>query len=93
MRDTYIFKVNGGVSPSFAVLCCGVDACAGDVLDLSDVELDNDRLGIDAEDCAVGQNVSVQESAPGEQYALAGTVCGEAEDAGIYDHCSGRASC
>lgn len=91
MRGTYICKVNGGVSPSFAVLCCGVDTCAGDVLDLSAVKLDNDGLGIDAEDCALGQNVAVQEIGPGKQYALAGAVCGEVEDAGIHDHRGRRA--
>lgn len=70
-----------------------MDSRCGGVFKLSAVELDNGDLGIDTEDRAVSRNVAVQESGPGEKYALASTVCGEGKDAGIHNGRGRRAVC
>lgn len=70
-----------------------MDARASGIFYLSAVEFDNNGFVVNAEDGAVGQDVAVQDTGPGEKNTLLGAVLGESKDAGIHDGRGGRTVC
>lgn len=66
---------------------------AGGVFNLSAVDLDNNGFVVNAEDGAVGRDVTMQKTGPGKKNALSSAVSGKGEDAGIHNSRGRRAVC